>query len=95
MKDKLEGVMRCSRYEHEQLKRKVKKLKEEKDELLEQLASCREYLLPLMENHNDYEELLALTVSRSIADIILMQTNSRRGKYDAEERCGKGLCNVP
>ncbi len=36
MKDKLEGVMRCSQYEHEQLKRKAKKLKEEKDELLEQ-----------------------------------------------------------
>lgn len=63
MKDKLEGVMRCSQYEHEQFKRKVKKLKEEKDELLEQLASCREHLLPLMENQNDYEELLALTVS--------------------------------
>ncbi|MGR5927162.1 hypothetical protein ACT7C2_00485 [Bacillus pacificus] len=27
------------------------------------MASCRERLLPLMENHNDYEELLALTVS--------------------------------
>ncbi|HDR8447683.1 hypothetical protein [Bacillus cereus] len=63
MKDKLEGVMRCSRYENEQLKREVKKFKEEKDELLEQLASCREHMLPLMENHNDYEELLALTVS--------------------------------
>ncbi|MGM1447567.1 hypothetical protein ACS2BO_27360 [Bacillus cereus group sp. BceL305] len=63
MKDKLEGVMRCSRYEYEQLNRKVKKLKEEKNELLEQLASCREHLLPLMENHNEYEELLALTVS--------------------------------
>ncbi|PGB51827.1 hypothetical protein [Bacillus anthracis] len=63
MKDKLEGVMRCSQYEQEQLKRKIKKLQEEKEELLEQLASCRELLLPLMENQNDYEELLALTVS--------------------------------
>ncbi len=62
-KNKMEGVIRCSQYECEQFKRKVKKLKEEKGELLEQLASCRERLLPLMENHNDYEELLALTVS--------------------------------
>ncbi|MDZ5480358.1 hypothetical protein [Bacillus thuringiensis] len=63
MKDKMEGVIRCAQYEYEQLNRKVKKLQEEKDELLEQLASCREHLLPLMENYNDYEELLALTVS--------------------------------
>ncbi|MFB5556922.1 hypothetical protein ACE41A_18925 [Bacillus cytotoxicus] len=62
-KNKMESVIRCSQYECEQFKRKVKKLKEEKNELLEQLASCREHLLPLMENHNDYEELLALTVS--------------------------------
>ena len=63
MKNKMAGVVRCAQYEYEQLNRKVKKLKEEKNELLEQLASCREHLLPLMENHNDYEELLALTVS--------------------------------
>ncbi|WP_257151391.1 hypothetical protein [Bacillus anthracis] len=63
MKDKLEGVMRCSHYEHEQLKRKAKKLKEEKNELLEQLASCRERLLPLMEDYKDYDDLLVMTVS--------------------------------
>ncbi|HFK1427515.1 MULTISPECIES: hypothetical protein [Bacillus cereus group] len=62
-KSKMEGVIRCSQYECEQFKRKAKKLKEEKNELLEQLALCRELLLPLMENHNDYEELLASTVS--------------------------------
>ncbi|MDZ5480362.1 hypothetical protein [Bacillus thuringiensis] len=60
----LKKVISNSKYEN-------RRLKKENEEYLDELAECRERLLPLMEPYDDYERLLSTTVSEplSISDL--------------------------
>ncbi|MED3467550.1 hypothetical protein P4485_16860 [Bacillus thuringiensis] len=57
--------------ENENLNRENKRIQKENEEYLDELATCREHLLPLMEPYDDYEQLLSMTVSEplSISDL--------------------------
>ncbi|EOO39027.1 hypothetical protein IIU_00845 [Bacillus cereus VD133] len=44
-------------------KEEIEKLRAENEEYLGELATCREYLLPLMEPYDDYDDLFCMTVA--------------------------------
>ncbi|PFU01548.1 hypothetical protein COK81_01860 [Bacillus thuringiensis] len=48
-------------------KHENRRLEKENEEYLDELAKCREHLLPLMESYEDYDDLFCMTVAEPLA----------------------------